>query len=61
MDDRDRRAAATEHEERRPSTGTDPVIDQTIPPPDDGQLHSDLGLVSGGSGEEGNARNHQDG
>ncbi|MCU0300932.1 MAG: hypothetical protein MUF35_04915 [Candidatus Nanopelagicales bacterium] len=41
--------------------GTDPATDQAIPPPDDDQLHSDLGLISGGAGEEGAARGHRDG
>ena len=36
------------------------MTEDVIPPPDDDQLHSDLGLVSGGAGEEGNARAHKD-
>lgn len=61
MDDRDRPASLDEVVTPGHATGTDPVIDQVIPPPDDGQLHSDLGQVSGGVGEEGNAREHRDG
>jgi hypothetical protein len=41
--------------------GRAPATDQVLPPADDGQLHADLGLVSGGAGEEGNAREHRDG
>jgi hypothetical protein len=41
--------------------GRAPSTDQVLPPPDDEQLHADLGLVSGGAAEEGNAREHRDG
>jgi hypothetical protein len=61
VDGRDRRAPLEVPVTADHPTGTDPVIDQVIPPPDDDQLHSDLGQVSGGVGEEGNAREHRDG
>jgi hypothetical protein len=41
--------------------GRAPATDQVIPPPADDQQHADLGQVSGGAGEEGNARDHRDG
>jgi hypothetical protein len=43
MDDRARPAPRDAPMTAGHPTGTDPVIDQVTPPPDDGQLHSDLG------------------
>jgi hypothetical protein len=62
MQDRaERRAPRPEPVTPAHATGTDPATDQVIPPPDDDQLHADLGLISGGAGEEGAAREHRDG
>ena len=43
------------------ATWSDDALRQTIPPPQDGRHHADLGVVSGGMGEEGTARHHHDG
>ena len=43
------------------TTRSDDAVRQTIPPPQDDQHHPDLGVVSGGAGEEGTARHHHDG
>ncbi|HEX6887926.1 MAG TPA: hypothetical protein VF143_07455 [Candidatus Nanopelagicales bacterium] len=40
---------------------TEPATAQVVAPDEDGQVHSDLGQVSGGLGEEGVAREHRDG
>ena len=47
----------------RPGDVDDPAapLRQALPPPRDGLQHADLGMVSGGMGEEGAARNHADG
>ena len=43
------------------TTRSDDALRQTIPPPQDGRHHADLGVVSGGMGEEGTARHNHDG
>ena len=61
MDDRDPSSPHAAPVKPAYPGGIQPATEDVIPPPDDDQLHSDLGLVSGGAGEEGNARAHQDG